>query len=83
MIFVDPADTPVTTPVLLLTVAFPMFDENHTIVPVAVVLKVVVRPTHTLLDPVMAGAAGKEFTVTLTACVLVQPLAFLMVMVPL
>ena len=77
-----PADTPVTTP-LLFIVATPVLEECHTIVPVAVVDRFVVRPTHTEFVPVIAGVAGKAFTVTTVVEVLLQvPLLAVTLYVP-
>ena len=50
-----------------------MLDELQTIVPTAVVLIVVVSPTQTLFVPVIAGAAGFTFTVTVCVAVFTQP----------
>ena len=65
--FVEPADTGVTTPVLS-TVATPVFDECHTYVkvpvPVACDINVNEPPIQTALPPVIAPATGKAFTVT-------------------
>ena len=72
--FVLPAEIPVTTPVLLLIVAIAWADELQTIVPMAVVLRVVVSPTHIVLSPVMAGAVGAGLTVMVPVLVTIpQP----------
>ena len=54
-----PADTPVTRPVLL-TVATPVFDDVHGVVPsaVPVPLSWVVEPTQALKVPLMVGRAS-------------------------
>ena len=56
-----PVATPVTIPVVLPTVALAVTELNQ-VPPVAVVLRVTVLPTHTLVPPVIAGIAA--FTVT-------------------
>ena len=61
---VVPADTPVTTPVEGFIVATAGLDDVQTIVPVAVVDNVIAEPTHTAVDPVIAGAVGNGLTVT-------------------
>ena len=65
-----PADTPVTTPVLLI-VATPVFDDTHgfTAAAVAEPVKASVAPTQIGPVPVIVG---KAFIVTLA--VVVQPL---------
>ncbi len=54
-----PADTPVTTPELS-TVATPV-DEELQVPPLPVLLKVIVEPTQTEVDPLITG---KALTVT-------------------
>ena len=65
--FVDPADTGVTTPALL-TVATPVFEEfqlyKRVGVPDACEVNNREPPTHTSFNPVIASATGKAFTVT-------------------
>ena len=56
-----PVATPVTTPVVPSMVAL-AGTELLQVPPVAVVLRVTVLPTHTLVPPVIAGIAA--FTVT-------------------
>ena len=53
-----PAVAPVTTPVPLLTVTFP--EALLHVPPGAVLLNVVVFPTHTLRVPVMGGISDAE-----------------------
>ena len=65
----DPAETPVTTP-LLLTLATAVFDETQGVVVAAVAepVSVVVKPAQTVSVPVIVGSA---FTVTVA--VMIQP----------
>ncbi len=66
-----------TAPVLASIVATPVFDELHTIVPVAVVAKsLIVSPIHTAFVPVIGGALGSEFSISTipVRVALVQPL---------
>ena len=76
---VDPADIPLTTPVEELIVAAAGFDEFQTIVPVAVVANVIVDPTQTAANPVIAGVAGNGLTVTVA--VFSQPTIFVKVII--
>jgi hypothetical protein len=64
-----PEATPVTTPLLLPTVAIEVSVVLH-VPPLAVLASVVLRPSQTLAVPVIAG--GNAFTVT-TAEVLHPP----------
>ena len=69
-----PAATPVTTPPLVI-VATDVLELLHT--PLAVASdKVVVKPAHTLVVPVIAATTGFAFTVTTLVTVVVQPLTF-------
>ena len=61
MMVTPPADTPVTTPVVLPTLATAGVVLIQVVVPAASA-KVMVPPTHTWVGPVMAG--GMAFTVT-------------------
>jgi hypothetical protein len=61
MMVTPPADTPVTTPVVLPTLAMDGVVLIQVLVP-AVLASVIVPPTHTCVGPVMAGGIG--FTVT-------------------
>ena len=62
--FVLPADTGVTTPVLELMVATAVLEDDHTIVPAIEVWFVIVEPMQTSVSPVIAAATGKALTVT-------------------
>ena len=63
-----PGATPVTTPVLLLTVAIPVLALVHT-PPVVALDKAVVPAGHTLSVPVIAETVGMAFTVNEAALV--------------
>ena len=67
LMFVDPADTPVTLPVLF-TVATPVFEEVQAYVkvgvPVAFGVKDKMLAVQTELPPDIGFATGKELTVT-------------------
>ena len=67
-----PADTPVTTP-LLLTVATAVLLLLHT-PPTVALLKVVVDPTHALAVPVIGLTVGYAYTVNTCVTVVLQPL---------
>ena len=56
-----PELTPVTTPLVLLTVAIPVSPELH-VPPVTASLNPVVEPTHTLPVPVIADGTGLTIT---------------------
>ena len=62
--FVLPATTGVTTPVLELMVATAVLEEDHAIVPAIEVRFVIVDPMHASVSPVIATATGKALTVT-------------------
>jgi hypothetical protein len=62
--FVDPVETPVTTP-LLFTVAILVFVEIH-VPPVKVLLKVIVAPSQTFVGPEIGANVGSGLTVTTT-----------------
>ncbi len=71
----EPAATPVTTPVVLFTVAMAVFELLQ-LPPVVASVRVVVLPTQTLVVPPIAATVGNAFTVTEVVDVFVQPLAF-------
>ena len=73
-----PADTPVTTPVVLTTVAWAVLLLLHVLVPLGL-LNVVVRPTHTDPTPVIAAGSG----LTVTGVVTKQPVGNVNVIVAL
>ena len=78
VIVADPVDTPVTTPLALTsaTVAS-LVDQTPPVVELA---NVVVDPTHTSGDPVIAATVGNGFTVTASAAdVAIHPDAFVTV----
>lgn len=62
MMVAPPADTPVTTPVVLPTLAMPGVVLSHVLVPAASV-RVMLLPTHTWVGPAMAGGIGLTVTV--------------------
>ena len=68
---VEPAATPVTTP-LELIVAVAVFAVDHTPPPVAFV-KVVVAPAQTAVAPLIVPAVGNALIVTVSVTALVQP----------
>ena len=72
MIVDVPALTPVTVPVMVLTVATAVADEVHT-PPEVVLVNVVVEPTHASVVPPIEARTGKAFTVTVAWSVLTQP----------
>ena len=65
----EPAATPVTTPVVELTVAFAVLLLAHTPLPAS--LSMVVWPTHTLAVPDIDAGNG----LTVTTVVVIQPVA--------
>jgi hypothetical protein len=67
-----PALTPVTVPVMVLTVATAVADEVHT-PPEVVLVNVVVEPTHALVVPPIEARTGKAFTVTVAWSVFTHP----------
>ena len=71
MIVVEPFDTPVTTPVKEPTDAIPELLLVH-VPPDDALASVVVKPTHTLVVPVIAAGSGLIVTVVLALAV--QPL---------
>ena len=73
MIVDVPALTPVTVPVMVLTVATAVADEVHT-PPEVVLVNVVVEPTHVLAVPPIEARTGKAFTVTVACALEVHPL---------
>ncbi len=74
-----PAAMPVTTPPALI-VATAVLDDDQ-VPPAVASAKVVVRPTQTLIEPVMAATTGSGFTVTVSLIVAVQPNALVTVTV--
>ena len=68
--FTAPADTPVTTPVLLTTVALAVVPLVQ-VPPAVTSANVIADPTHTVVAPVIA--AGPPFTVTTTVAFDPQP----------
>jgi len=71
VIFAVPAATPDTIPVEP-TVATDVLLLLH-VPPVAVSARVIVDPTQTLDDPVIAGTVGNGLTVTAAVTIVVQP----------
>ena len=71
---VDPAATPVTTPVELI-VAVAVLAVDHT-PPVVAFAKVVVAPSHTAVVPVIEATEGALLIVTVVVTALVQPFEF-------
>ena len=63
MIVDVPALTPVTVPVMLLTVATDASEDVHT-PPEVVLVNVVVEPTHASVVPPIAASVGNAFTLT-------------------
>lgn len=78
VMFVDPADAPVTIPVLP-TEAIALLALLH-VPPLTVLLNVIVVPTHTLIEPVLLVFAGNA-ALTVTTAVREQPDAFVYDMV--
>lgn len=74
VMFVDPTDAPVTTPVVPPTDAIALLALLH-VPPLTVLLSVIVVPTHTLIEPVLLVFAGNA-AFTVTTAVLEQPDAF-------
>ena len=72
MIVDVPALTPVTVPVMLLTVATEVADEVHT-PPEVVLVNVVVDPTHASVVPPIAASVGNAFTFTVAWAFEVHP----------
>ena len=72
-----PELTPVTTP-LALTVATAVLLDVHTPKAVALV-KVVVEPAHTVVDPVIDATTGNALIVTVVVTELIQPEPFVTV----
>ena len=72
MIVDVPALTPVTVPVMLLTVATEVADEVHT-PPEVVLVNVVVEPTHASVVPPIAASVGNAFTFTVAWAFEVHP----------
>lgn len=64
-----PGNIPVTTPPTLMLTALPLPAPALHIPPLVVLLKVVVWPTHTFDDPVIAAGA----VLTVTVVVAMQP----------
>jgi hypothetical protein len=77
---VEPAATPVTTPVEALIVAVAVLAVDHT-PPVVVLESVVVAPSHTDVVPVIAATTGKLLIVTVVVTALVHPFEFVYVYV--
>ena len=63
MIVDVPALTPVTVPVMLLTVATDASEDVQT-PPAVVLVNVVVDPTHVFVVPSIAASVGNAFTLT-------------------
>jgi len=74
VMFVDPTDAPVTTPVVPPTAAIALLALLH-VPPLTLLLSVIVVPTHTLIEPVLLVFAGNA-AFTVTTAVLEQPDAF-------
>ena len=74
VMFVDPTDAPVTTPVVPPTAAIALLALLH-VPPLTLLLSVIVVPTHTLIEPVLLVFAGNA-ALTVTTAVLEQPDAF-------
>ena len=72
MIVDVPALTPVTVPVMVLTVATAVAEEVHT-PPEVVLVNVVVEPTQVLAVPPIEARTGNALTVTVTWSVFTQP----------
>jgi hypothetical protein len=68
-----PALTPVTVPVMVLTVATAVADEVHT-PPEVVLVNVVVEPIHAFIVPPIAASVGNAFTLTVACALEVHPL---------
>ena len=72
MIVAVPADTPLTTPVLALTVAMLVLEELY-VPPDVADVNVVVAPAHTVAVPVSASTVGSAFTVTVLVTLVEHP----------
>ena len=73
MIVDVPALTPVTVPVMVLTVATAVAEEVHT-PPEVVLVNVVVEPTQVLAVPPIEARTGNALTVTVACALEVHPL---------
>jgi hypothetical protein len=67
-----PAVTPVTFPVIELTVATAAFDVVHT-PPDVVLVKIVLDPIHAFIVPPIAARTGNAFTLTVACAFAVHP----------
>jgi hypothetical protein len=79
VIVAEPADTPVTSPVVSSTVAFALLLVH--LPPVVVFVSVIFEPTHTAIEPDILATVGKAFTVMLLVTLALQLFEFVTVYV--